>query len=212
MAFSSMAASDNVDSFIACLKAQRATVSLATLTRGAVEAFGRAYFLLKAKSDIDFFVRYLSLTHEELKYPERHSGMTDANGNEIDGRAYRGEMVELSTKLGASKLMRVDLSSLVAEVLEPMVDGPLDLAIYSQLSGVAHGTSSAIGMFLAPGATRTELIFPRDIALEYTGYLYAAAVTVTERVIEIFQPDEAVQDRWTAARNRSSIALAELRR
>jgi len=211
IALSVTAAADNIDSFVSSLKVERATVSMAALTRAAVEAYGRAYFLLRAQTDLEFFHRYLSLTHEELKFPEKHSGLTDAEGVEIDGPAYRAELVELATKLGIEKLLNIGLGSLVSDVLDQMVEGPVDLAIYSQLSGVAHGTTSAVGMFIETSPTGWKLIFPRDIALEYTGYLYVSAVTVTDRAIEMFEPPALIRDRWQAARDRSSVALSELR-
>lgn len=211
IALSVTAAVDNIDSFVSSLKVERATVSMAALARAAVEAYGRAYFRLRAQVDLEFFHRYLSLTHEELKFPEKHSGLADAEGVEIDGPAYRAELVELATKLGIEKLLNVGLGSLVSDVLDQMVEGPVDPAIYSQLSGVAHGTTSAVGMFIETSPTGWKLIFPRHIALEYTGYLYASAVIVTDRAIEMFEPPASVRDRWQAARDRSSVALSELR-
>lgn len=129
VALSVTAAADNVDLFVSSLRTERATVSMAALTRAAAEAYGRAFFLLKAPNDADFFHRYVSLTHEELKYPEKHSGLVDSNRFEIDGVAYRTELAAMGPVLGFEKLRDVGLGRLVSEVLDPMVDGAVDLAI-----------------------------------------------------------------------------------
>ena len=151
------------------------------------------------------------MTYEELKYPVRHSSFATDQGVEIDGVAYRSELLDSLGKLGWDKSLDVGFTSLVARLLKNLVDGEVDAAIYSQLSGVTHGTTSAVGMFVDNAPPRWRLIFPRDIALEYTGYIYSATVNVADRAAEIFSPPAAIVDRWNGARDRASIALSELR-
>jgi hypothetical protein len=210
IALSVTAAADHVDTFVISLSNENSAVAKAALTRAAIEAYGRAYFLLDSKSDTEFYYRYLSLTYEELKFPVRHSGFATGDGVEIDGVAYRAEIAESARKVGLDKFLDVGLAGLVSKVLQRLVEGEVDPAIYSQLSGVSHGTASAVGMFVQRPSSGVKLIFPRDIALEYTGYIYAATANVADLAIEVFDPAAGIVDRWIAARDRASVALSDL--
>jgi hypothetical protein len=211
IALSVTAAADSAEAFVLALKSERSTVAMAALSRAATEAYARAYFLLNSQSETDFYHRYLSLTYEELRFPVRHSGFTTGDGMEIDGSAYRQEVADFAATLGLGTFLDVGLAGLVERVLDRIVEGRVDPAIYSQLSGVAHGTASAVGMFVGRSSSGWKLIFPRDIALEYAGYIYSAAVNVADLTVKVFAPTADLVDRWTGVRNRASIALSELR-
>jgi hypothetical protein len=211
IALSTAAASDNLNTFVFSLRNERSAVSMAALTRATLEAYGRAYFLLQSQSAEGFFHRYVSLTHDELKYPVRHSGFTTAEGAVIDGAAYRAELTEFAKKLNSSKLLDVSLAELVATLLAQAADGETDPAIYSQLSGAAHAAASAVGMFVQRSMAGWGLTLPSDIAFEYAGYIYAAATVVGDRAVELFDPPVAVADRWRGARDRATLKMLELR-
>ena len=211
IALAGVAAADNVGAFVTLVKSGRGPTAASPVTRAALEAYARVFFLLNAESAEVFYHRYLSLTHEELKYPVRYSKFANASGEEIDGLAYRRELGEINKRLGFNDFLDVGLANLVGSLLANSLEEPdVDPAIYSQLSGVAHAASSAIGMFLKTTSTGWQLILPRDVALEYCGYLYSAAVNVAERIVVAFRPTGGAVDRWNAARARAEVALAEL--
>ena len=206
-----VAGANNVEAFVMLVESGRGATAAASVTRAALEAYARVFFLLEAASDAVFYHRYLSLTHDELKYPVRHSKFTNASGEEIDGLAYRQELGAIIKHLHFNNFLDVGLANLVGSLLAKSLDEPdVDPAIYSQLSGVAHAASSAIGMFVETTLTGWQLMLPRDVALEYCGYLFAAVVKVAELALVVFGLTGGAIDRWNAAKERAEIALAEL--
>jgi hypothetical protein len=75
-----------------------------------------------------------------------------------------------------------------------------DPAIYSQLSGVAHAATSALGMFVEPATG--SLALPRVVAAEYVAYVFACVVTVADDTATAFGFEGAIAERWQAARRR----------
>lgn len=211
MALAVVAGASNVEAFVMLVEKGRGGTAAAPVTRAALEAYARAFFLLEADSDAVFYHRYLSLTHDELKYPVRHSKFINASGEEIDGLAYRQELGAIIKQLHFNNFLDVGLANLVGSLLAKSLEEPdIEPAIYSQLSGVAHAASSALAMFLETTSTGWQLKLPRDVALEYCGYLFAAIVKVAELAVVVFGPTGGVIDRWNAAKERAKIALAEL--
>lgn len=48
------------------------SVALATLTRAAIEAYARVYWMITAPSPIDLVVRHATLEFQDLRYPVQH--------------------------------------------------------------------------------------------------------------------------------------------
>lgn len=68
VAFYTTAGFDHMRAFVTVLKTGRHIFPLATLTRGAVEAFAKANYLLRSTSAADLILRYVGLACSELRF------------------------------------------------------------------------------------------------------------------------------------------------
>lgn len=200
---------EHVDVFVRGVESQQMTVTLATITRSALECAANIDYVVCGKTADNVLQRQLQLAIEELKYPVRHSQFRTAAGQAIDGQEWLSELQQLLVGLGQIEPddrlpgMAARVSNLLSK------RGPVDPGIYSQLSGVAHGGSTSIGMFLNPRTGRLAL--PREIAAEYVGYLFVAAWLIGDRFAEIFGTKGADLRRWEASRDRSLRAISAFR-
>lgn len=84
--------------------------------------------------------------------------------------------------------------------------------IYSQLSGTAHAGASALGMYLDVERQPMGFIYPRQIAFEHVGYMFAAVTRLGELTIEHFAISGVRAERWEDARARAVVASKRLLR
>lgn len=82
--FATIAGADHVRAYMSLLPKSRSSVALATLTRGSIEAFAKAAYLLAPKGSQDFIGRYCDVTARELYHPMKYSRFQDHTGAEID--------------------------------------------------------------------------------------------------------------------------------
>ncbi len=205
------AGSDHVRAFTGALDHRQATVAMGTLVRGAIEAFAKSYYLLSADSTEDFIARHIALTADELKYPLRYSRFREWNGKVTDGSGYPAAHRRIAVELGLPKIALPTEQEKVRVLLSAATTG-LEVGgdVYSQLSGAAHAVTSALGMYLVQdGSARFE--YPRQIAFEQVGYLFAGVTIVAEHVLLVFGLEEADRERWWSARIRAETALLKIR-
>lgn len=185
------------------------TVTLAAIVRSALEVGANAHFVFAADSPTTVLQRQLQLTIDELRFPVRHSEFRTMVGDPIDGRSFREELKAILTEMGAvaSADRLPSMSKRVADLLGTM--GPPDPIIYSQLSAVSHGGATALGMFVNPASG--NFVLHREIAAEYVGYLYVAAVATGARLVEVFGATGRDLERWHGARDRGTLAIDRYR-
>jgi len=89
--YSNLNGFDHVRALVALLRANEVrTTALATLTRSALEAFSRSWFLLSAEGPGALSHRVLSLLYAELKYPAMNEFTLHTNdGNAVDPKVQR---------------------------------------------------------------------------------------------------------------------------
>jgi hypothetical protein len=204
---------DHLGAFVVSLQGNQATVSLATLVRGALESFAQANYFLRSPSMEESIRRYVSVTDQDLVYPVRLSRFQDRDGTEVSGKEYPERLHRLLSELGLQKAVLVGVPERIKMLLRPAMtdqndDGPL-LEVSSQLSGAAHCHMSALGMYLVADGT-AALTYPREIALEHTGYLFAAVCSIAEAALDFFGLDKQTRDQWAGARMRAERALQAL--
>lgn len=203
------AVAEHVAAFVDLLERGRVSIPLASVTRSALEAGANAYFILSATDGRRLLQRALVLTIDELLIPARHTQFRTTNGQFLDPNDLLADLREHLAALGdlntvdrlPSKSLRV--SNLLA------VLGHTDPVMYSQLSGLAHGVSSALAMFHVTGEGRFEL--DRSTAGEYVGYLYACTHVIGERLALVLGVDGADRDHWHAARDRAAQQISDYR-
>jgi len=210
------AGADHVRAYVSLLPKSRVTVAMSTLTRGALEAFAKAGYLLEPVVSLEFIGRYLGVTLDDLTFPMKHGTFRDSEGVEIDKIAYRDRLRELRATLEPTPKPTLRTTHQVGHLLESALgehpDPDLNLPnIYSQLSGTAHAGATTLGMYLGPERQPTRFVYPRQLALEHVSYLFAAILRVGELGIEHFAISGGPAERWQESLRRSGEAMNRLR-
>jgi hypothetical protein len=173
----------------------------------------QASYYLRSPAMAESIMRYVSATDQDLIYPLRLSRFQNRDGFEVSGREYPERLRQVVLELGLGKTEYVSVPERIKMLLRPAMadqsnDGPLD-EIYSQLSGVAHGHMSALAMYLLPDGSATPT-YPREIALEHAGYLFAAVCSIAEAGLDYFGLKEQDRDEWATGRVRAERSLQTL--
>jgi len=209
MLFATLAGWDIGVAFATLLRGrQPATVSLALITRGAVEAFSRAHWLLAAGSTEELVRRHLSIAIGDLGYHLKHAPgepLRTAKGEAIDAVARRDLLQSELLALQIGNKLLTKPTNLATAFLDATVGG--GVLKYSRLSGVSHGESYAVHSFVDLEVLHSEMValtLPRNVAIEYAGYLIVAGRAIGEQVVDLFEPPRGERERWQAAMDRAS--------
>jgi hypothetical protein len=209
--FYSFAALDHMRSFSVLLPKDGPVMSLATLTRGAVEAFGKAHYLLQASSPSELLRRHLNLGIAELSTSAKHSELTLFNGEYINGPAYIDGLKEVLADKGL-KAESVGVTALASTVLSDSAPGASGRAFYSQLSGVAHGETAGVTMFIGKDIEAgIGFVRRRNVMLPYAGMLFGTCRLVLNQIINHFAVEQEHLNRWVGVVERAEPWIDDLR-
>jgi hypothetical protein len=212
--FNILAAVDHARSVTWILRRpQRPSVSLATVTRGALEALSRAYWILDAPTPSERFVRHSQLAFHDAAeavaaraYNTRytHDGIT------VSPQQLMDEIREYLKLLGATPGNKPGAHQLLLTLLDAMdTQGTTTenerREVYSTLSAVAHGQSFAIQGFVQMhrtpegSASHIRLEIDKRTIEEYAAYVYGCSGVVGEQLIRYFQPSQRFVEEWHKA-------------
>lgn len=209
--FYSFAALDHMRSFSMLLPKDGPVMSLATLTRGAVEAFGKAHYLLQASSPPELLRRHLSLGIAELSASTKHSDFTLFNGEQINGSTYIDGLKEVLVDAGL-QAERVGVTALASSVLSDSAPGAPGRSFYSQLSGVAHGETAGVTMFIGQDIEAgIGFVRRRKVMLPYAAMLFGTCRLVVNQVINHFAVEQEYRNRWVGVLERAEPWIDYLR-
>ncbi|WP_427174646.1 hypothetical protein [Arthrobacter sp. 92] len=199
-----LAALDHMRAFVPLLKTRRHIMPLATLTRGSVEAFGKANYLLGAESAGDLIRRHVGLATLELGNSVKHSEFAYHDGTKVDGKGHLEGIKELVVQLGIGKPDQVSVTGLASDLLSESSPGAPGRAFYSQLSGVAHGETSGVAMFIESDLNEgLRVVQRRDVLLPYAGMLFATCRLVLNKMIDHFGVENEDRNRWRGVTERA---------
>lgn len=199
---------------------QSVAVSFASLARGGVEAFSRAYFLMQAPTASELLTRHSSLALDDIKYTVLHNpgdSLGTWDRGSLDAVAFQKEIRDSLTRLGVKKAEDADRTKLATALLDVALSSGGRVA-YSQLSSVAHGESFAINHFLriltdeerSGKGPNISLAMPRDAATNYAIYLLTSCIEISLKLIQVFQPHPNAQETWKAAHERVNVRMRRL--
>jgi len=209
--YSNLAALDHMSTFIQAVRVKSHGVSLATLCRGAIESFGRSFYLLTATTPIDLLYRHASLINQDVGRWLQYNSYVRTDGSAFDMHAHLDELREMLVELKLPVFDRAaSPTALATAVLDAASEQNLGRSAYSQLSAVAHGASTAVVPFLAVDGVAVSIQIPRAVAFEYTGMIVGTCAVVTEELIARFGLSIQHRERWHAAQVRSSAAFDKL--
>lgn len=214
VAFSSVglavrAVAEYVTAFVDVLAGGKVSIPLAAIVRSALETGANAHYILTAADGRAVLQRALSLTIDDMLIPVKNSEFRTMDGRPVDGKAIvsdlRSHLIALGPMGSADRLPSKSkrVWNLLAEL------GPPDAVIYSQLSGVAHGVSTALAMFHLTGTG--TYVLDRGMAAEYVGYLYACTATLGDRLVHALGVRGPDLDRWNGARDQATEHIGRFR-
>lgn len=211
MGLHTFAALDHMRAFVPLLKTRRHIMPLATLTRGSVEAFGKANYLLSASSAMDLIWRHASLATAELRNSVRHSEFALHDGTHVAGKSYMEALESRLVQLGR-KADNISVTKMASDLLSEGSPGAPGRAFYSQLSAVAHGESAAVSMFIPFDLEEgLRFVHRRDVLLPYAGMLFATCRLVVDKMIDHFGSEDEHGNRWRGTTERAEPWIRELR-
>lgn len=214
MQYASLSGFDHVRAFSAlCRSASRAT-ALATLVRGALEAFARTWFISQATDDRDLCLRHLSLLYSDLRYPANlDEELFTRDGDRVDPRAKRAHYFAELARIGYSAPIRTDSSQIVTSMLESEIGDGLGLRKYSVLSSVAHAHRSGLNAFVITdpesggvAGLQTSVDLVGDLAV----HAMAGMVASTEGFVKLFGSDARQVDLVDEATRRAALRLKRM--
>jgi hypothetical protein len=190
---------------------------MATVTRGAIEVFARAHWLLHASDARDMVARHAAIVLRDLKYPILFSQKMQAGSKEEIRATDHRDAIELFRT--REQLPSVPVPGITDRTVA-LIDDTFGRGreYYSQLSGVAHGESFAINMFLqlndsGPDGAHPDNIsvqIPKQLAIGYAEAMVETAREVIEDLACQMQPPTNTVERWQEAVKRSWLRLAKI--
>lgn len=183
-------------------------VPLATVTRGSIEALGRAYWLTTAESMTELVSRVASLEYYDMEYPAKFGQKLRRLPIEtVPTTPVRDYRLALKAWLDERSIPLVKRGStaLAVDVLEIAYgDGRI---VYSDLSAAAHGQGWATANFYS--FETTQLQRDDSMLLAYCMYLIETLRTVTVKVSKAFGASAIDTERWRQVVNHVDETIAE---
>lgn len=183
-------------------------VPLATVTRGSIEALGRAFWLVSASSMSELISRAASLEYYDMEYPARYGQKLRRLPLETEPTTlvseYRDELKSWLNERGIL-LVKRGTTGLATDLLEVSYgDGRV---VYSDLSAAAHGQGWATANFYSFETTRLQ----RDdtMLLAYCMYLIESMRTVAIRLAHAFGAAKRDIDRWRQAMDQVDAMIGQ---
>lgn len=209
-----ISACDHARAFAALLRTSRMPgTAIVTLTRAALEALSRARWLAR---DLDFGTlvhRTLSLIHGDLRHPENHGEqLTTRDGLPVNPAQKRAELRTELARLGLPAPSKVEITSLVSEMVAQDVEHQDAKQLYSVLSSVAHGHRAGINAFITtvPGSDVLGMEARIPVVTELAMQLGVTLLGTTEALLDWYGAAQAEFDRVHGARQRLATRLSTL--
>lgn len=195
IASSCLAAADHMRAFELGTTSGRTTVSNWTVARGAIEALGRAHYLLMATDTADLLARYVALAQAELKYA-RFGEYRTRDGGAVNITEYLQDLTAMLDELQIQRVESPSITGMASNLLESASPGSGGRRRYSELSAAAHGQTPGLGMFRT--TDDGAFVLPRQLFLEASHMQAGCGVYVGVLVVNKFTGMTATRKRWIA--------------
>lgn len=208
--FATLSGVDHATAWCDLVWGRTATVSLATVARGAIEGLAKAHYVMGDTDTKDLVARYLAVTAADMVHPLRHSQFRDYTGKLLENETLPEVHQRIAAELELDPLAKPSVQRMVqglltAGTIEGHQAGP---EIYSQLSGPAHAAMSALGMYVVPG--QSEFALPDEVVTEQAGFLFAGLCVTAEMWLGLFGVGPRGRAPWKRARSQAEFELTRL--
>ncbi|KAB1636122.1 hypothetical protein [Pseudoclavibacter terrae] len=187
----------------------------ATVTRGAVEAFARAWWLLSSEDSSQLVVRWLSGMAKELSvatHIDPNVPLFDLAGEETPGsRQHEAVLDDIERLTGSRKPTRVSYTEL-AVALQDELKNTNGRAYYSHLSAVAHAELLGLHGFISPTSQEVTFVTPEIWGVNYALQAFGAGSLVVRHLITSCGPNLPPTDPIAVAHDWVAGELTEAHR
>jgi hypothetical protein len=196
----SLAGADHMRGFVIGVRSTRTTVSNWTLARGALEAFGRAKYLLDSEDANDLFGRSIAFARKELHFAKDLGHVHTRGAGPLDVHQHLKDLTDVVKDAGITEPKAPSATALTTDLIEASAPGSGGRLRYSQLSAAAHGESAGVQMFM--NQETGALVLSRPLVIEAAHMQAAAAISLGDQLLEYFSPiDARAAERWRSARD-----------
>lgn len=209
--FSMLAGMDHVRLFAISLATPNPSVGLATLTRGAIEAYGRAWWLMNARDGAQLLTRWLSGLAKELN--QAVSLTPDAPIQEMRGGHSTPQelltlvMADIQNVSPSGKVEGFNYTALATAISDHI--NTSGRRLYSHLSAVAHGESLGINGFFGIDDNRDAFLhgITERWALDYAEQVFSVTSIAFQELIRFMGYGRLGSEPWVLAHDRANDVL-----
>lgn len=201
--FSVLAGMDHVRMFAVGLGSERPAFGLATLTRGAMEAYARAWWFLRAEDGVALLTRWLSSTSKELSmaiHINPDVELFELRGQGTTAQSLQQTVLDDFERLtGTRKPLAVSYTTLTTALVRTFNKGAR--SHYSHLSAVAHGETLGIQGFFGADDNRGVLILglPDYWGVNYAEQVFMSTSTVFRELLDFMGYTKRGDEPWVLA-------------
>lgn len=214
MQYANLSGFDHVRALVTLIRAPRpGSTALATVTRGALEAFARSWYLLDATDEADLIHRTLSTLYSDLRYPARHGEVImTRDGDPADPTERRAFYSAELSRLGLPPPRAMDLSQAVGQMLDAEFNDDGGKLRYSSLSSVAHAHRLGVNTFIVTDETGgvAGLVPPHAAVVEFAVELMAAMSTTMDALVLLFGNNSRQVELVKQATHRAAQSLSKM--
>ncbi|MDR6171560.1 hypothetical protein [Curtobacterium sp. SORGH_AS_0776] len=197
------AAADHARGAALILRGTGTHVSVATNTRGCIEALAKASYVLTAPTATDAIRNNLRLIRGEMRYLGKYSEV-DVDGTLVDAEVVRDTIDDVSERFAVTDSANV--TALAAALLDRPSQEPEGRHYYSHISSFAHAEVDSINMFLTRGNLRRPAL-PMAYAVEWAGMCVGTCTLIGWDLVDFFGIDGSVGHRWAMAVDTTVAAI-----
>jgi len=212
--YAMISACDHARAFAALLRTPRLPgTAIVTLTRAAVESLARARWVAQDLDLGTLLHRTLSLLHGDLRHPENFGEqLTTRDGVPVNPAEKRAELRAELVRLGLPAPSKVEITSLVSEMVAQDIAHQEGKQLYSLLSSVAHGHRAGINAFITTSPDNDVLgVAARlPVVTELATQLGVTLLQTTAALLDWYGATQSEFDRLDGAKQRVATRLSAL--
>lgn len=191
--------------------------SVATLARGAVEASGRAWWLLSAGTAEELTRRWLTGRLNSLRWLVKETA-NDPSAQAAN-KELHAELAADALSLGATKAdLQLSYTKLATQVINAAIEPGSGEILYARLSAVAHAERSGLASMLTrvgespvPGASTMHVALPANVLADILLPALAAQGLVQSAIADYFAVSDEVRTTWARQLDGCLTLLRSLR-
>lgn len=206
---------DHIQAFAALIEQpSRPSTSLVTLTRGALEAASRCWWITEDVPLGTHLHRVISMQYKDLQFAKNFPNALESSSDRscVDAGEIRAGYAAELARLDLPPVKAENLSDLVEKLLSETTNLDSSQISYSAYSSIAHSQLSGLDAFAAPDRFGPETLFeaPLPILTSLSSQMTLSILAVAKRLTVWVGGPNAPIDGLDEASVRAGYILSEL--